>query len=79
MIDERAIYTAAADAITTDNLAAYDQIRTEHPGMDWAGHDNRAERARRWLEQSSAEPHPITLELMPAPTPARRARRRNAA
>lgn len=80
MSDEYTIYTAAADAITDDSLATYDQIRAEYPGLDWTGHDNRAERARRRLEQTPVKSQPFTLELMPAvSTQASRAPRRKAA
>ncbi len=63
------IYTQAADAITDDDLTTYDQIKAEHAALDWAGHDNRAERARHRLAHAPTEPIPFTMELMPAPVP----------
>jgi hypothetical protein len=64
MIDERDIYTAAADAISDNDLATYIHIHAEYSTLDWAGHDNRSERASRRLQ-----PPPtailFTLELMP--------------
>lgn len=64
-------YTMAADALTDGDLERYAAIRAASPGLDWGGHDRRAERVSG-VTLADQEPDPQQLRhLRPDPLNAR--------